>query len=126
MLGQKVKLLREFRNLSQDDLAKATGIPQNSISRIENNQSKLKAEEAEKIAEVLQISISDLLSKDTPVISFSNNTIEKGYIHNHYEMQKDVVEKLSAARDYEIATLKEEINYLRKQNESLLHLIEKK
>jgi transcriptional regulator with XRE-family HTH domain len=95
------------------------------ISRIENNQASLKAEDAEKLARFLNISITDLFSDDTPIISFSYNTIDKGYIHNHYEMQKEIIEKLAAARDFEVAALKEEVTYLRKQNELLINKIGK-
>lgn len=123
MVGQKIKLLRELRNYSQDQLSKETGISQNTISRLENNQGSLKAAEAEKLASVLGVSLTDLLSNENPVITFSNNTIEKGYIHNHYEMQKEFIEKISAEKTYEISILKEEIVYLRKQNEDLVKII---
>jgi hypothetical protein len=71
----------------------------------------------------LGISLTNLLSNENPVISFSNNTIEKGYIHNHYEIQKEFIEKMNAEKIYEISILKEEIVYLRKQNEGLVKII---
>ena len=102
------------------------GIGQNTYSSIENNEAKLKAEDAEKLARSLGISIADFLSEDNPVISFSNNTIENGYIHNHFEMQNETIEKLAAARDFEISTLNEEVAYLCKQNQELFKLVGKK
>ncbi len=41
ILGERIKLLREERNLSQDKLAELTGISNASISRWENNLSDI-------------------------------------------------------------------------------------
>ncbi len=123
MTGKKLKLLRELRSYTQEELAKETGISQNKISRLETGQETLKAIEAEKLAQVLEVSLTDLLSNEAPVISFSNNTIEKGYIQNYYEMEKEFIEKINAEKNYEIAILKDEITYLRKQNEDLIKLL---
>jgi transcriptional regulator with XRE-family HTH domain len=125
MVGKKIRLLRELRSYTQEQLSVATGISQNKISRLEKNEENLKAVEAEKLAQVLEVSLTDLLSNENPVISFSNNTIEKGYIHNHYEMQEKIIEKLNAEKNYEIAILKDEIAYLRKQNEQLINKLNK-
>ena len=38
-------------------------------------------------------------------------------------MQKEFIEKISAEKTYEISILKEEIVYLRKQNEDLVKII---
>ena len=39
--GESVKILRELQELSQNDLAKLTGIPQSTISAIENGRVRL-------------------------------------------------------------------------------------
>jgi len=50
MTGQKLRLLREYRNYSQEYIAEKLGITQNAYSRIENNQTRLTAERLEKLA----------------------------------------------------------------------------
>lgn len=99
-------------------MASQLGISQNAYSRIELNKTKLTTEVAEKIASILEISLMDLLSKDNPIVSFSNNTIDKGYIHNHYETQIEIYEKT-------IEFLKEELKEAKLREEKLLKMIEK-
>ncbi len=120
MVGNKIKLLREFRNYSQEYMASRLGVSQNAYSRIELSKTKLSTEIAEKIADILEISLADLLSKDNPIISFNNNTIDKnyGYINNHYESQKELFEKT-------INTLQLQIEASQMREERLLKLLEK-
>ncbi len=118
MVGNKIKIVREIRNYSQEYMASQLGISQNAYSRIELNKTKLTTEVAEKIASILEISLMDLLSKDNPIVSFSNNTIDKGYIHNHYETQIEIFEKT-------IEFLREELKEAKLREEKLLKMIEK-
>lgn len=45
-VGESVRIVRELQELSQNDLAKVTGIPQSTISAIENDRVKLGVERA--------------------------------------------------------------------------------
>lgn len=53
-VGESVKILREFQELSQNELAELTGIPQSTISAIENNRVQLGVERAKVFARSLQ------------------------------------------------------------------------
>ena len=53
-VGESVKILRELQEMSQTDLAKATGIAQSTISAIENDRVKLGVERAKVIARALK------------------------------------------------------------------------
>ena len=53
-VGESVKILREFQELSQNELAKLTGIPQSAISAIENDRVQLGVERAKVFARALQ------------------------------------------------------------------------
>jgi len=53
-VGESVKILREFQELSQNELAKLTGIPQSTISAIENGRVQLGVERAKVLARALQ------------------------------------------------------------------------
>ncbi|VAW77039.1 transcriptional regulator, XRE family [hydrothermal vent metagenome] len=53
-VGESVKILREFQELSQNHLAKLTGIPQSTISAIENDRVQLGVERAKVFARALQ------------------------------------------------------------------------
>jgi transcriptional regulator with XRE-family HTH domain len=53
-VGESVKILREFQELSQNKLAEITGIPQSTISAIENDRVQLGVERAKVFARALQ------------------------------------------------------------------------
>ncbi len=53
-VGESVKILRELQELSQNDLAELTGIPQSTISAIENDRVQLGVERAKVFARALQ------------------------------------------------------------------------
>jgi len=53
-VGESVKIIRELQELSQNDLAELTGIPQSTISAIENDRVQLGVERAKVLARALQ------------------------------------------------------------------------
>lgn len=52
-VGESVRILRELQELSQNDLAELSGIPQSTISAIENDRVKLGVERAKTLARAL-------------------------------------------------------------------------
>ena len=52
--GDSVRILREFQEMSQNDLAAVTGIPQSTISAIENGRVRLGVERAKVLAKALR------------------------------------------------------------------------
>jgi transcriptional regulator with XRE-family HTH domain len=59
---QKVKEFRTKNNLSQDYIAKAIGVSRPTYTSIEAGKQELSAEEAQKLASLLGISIDELIS----------------------------------------------------------------
>ena len=53
-VGRSVRIIRELRELSQAALAERTGIPQSTISAIENDRVKLGVERAKVLARALE------------------------------------------------------------------------
>jgi transcriptional regulator with XRE-family HTH domain len=53
-VGDSVRIMRELQGLSQNELSKLTGIPQSTISSIENDRVKLGVERAKVIARALK------------------------------------------------------------------------
>ena len=53
-VGESVRILRELREMSQTELASAAGIPQSTISAIENGRINLGVERAKQLARVLK------------------------------------------------------------------------
>ena len=52
--GESVRIIRELQELSQNDLASRTGIPQSTISAIENDRVRLGVERAKVLARALR------------------------------------------------------------------------
>ena len=52
--GESVRILRELQELSQNELAELTGIPQSTISAIENGRIHLGVERAKVVARALK------------------------------------------------------------------------
>jgi transcriptional regulator with XRE-family HTH domain len=53
-VGESVRILRELQELSQSQLAEVSGIPQSTISAIENGRVNLGVERAKMLARALQ------------------------------------------------------------------------
>jgi len=52
-VGESVRIIRELQELSQNDLSKLTGIPQSTISAIENDRVQLGVERAKVLGRAL-------------------------------------------------------------------------
>ena len=123
MATSTIKILREVNNYTQEFVAEdILGISQNTYSRLEQNPNKITAEQAQKLSELYKVSIANLLSETTPVITFKENTVSNntnavnGYIQNNTNQNSH----------NELTLIKEELDYLRKQNIELLKLISEK
>ena len=54
-VGESVRIIRELQDLSQNQLSDLTGIPQATISAIENNRVQLGVERAKVLARALKV-----------------------------------------------------------------------
>ena len=52
-VGESVRIIRELQDLSQNQLSELTGIPQSTLSAIENDRVKLGVERAKVLARAL-------------------------------------------------------------------------
>lgn len=53
-IGESVRIVRELQELSQNQLSQLTGIPQSTLSAIENDRVRLGVERAKTLARALQ------------------------------------------------------------------------
>jgi len=53
-VGESVRIVRELQGLSQNQLAELTGIPQSTLSAIENDRVRLGVERAKVLAQALK------------------------------------------------------------------------
>ena len=54
-VGESLRIIRQLQDLSQNRLSRLTGIPQATISAIENNRVKLGVERAKVLARALNV-----------------------------------------------------------------------
>jgi transcriptional regulator with XRE-family HTH domain len=64
LFGEKVRLIRKKRQLSQDELADQCGLHRTYIGAVERGERNITLINAEKIADALQVSLSKLVSRD--------------------------------------------------------------
>lgn len=122
MYGEKIRIIRELRNYSQEYVAEQLGIKQNSYSKIERNETKLTAEMLQKISTLFGVSPIDIISSQPAIVNFQPNQGTQqsfGYIETFVSTQKEIYDKMIAGKDAEISRLT-------KQVEELMKLIGKK
>jgi transcriptional regulator with XRE-family HTH domain len=96
MIHHNLKKLREFRNYSQDFVASKLGKEQNTYSRMERGETKIKEEDIIKLAELLEVTTTQLMSDEPVVIKISNTKVENGGIFNgnlqnlYYEQKVEI------------------------------------
>lgn len=65
-INEKLKDLRTFKNLSTYDLAKKVGIPQSTISKLENGNRKIDIDILQKISNAMNVPIAIFFQKQSP------------------------------------------------------------
>lgn len=60
VLGERIKEEREYRGLSQEDVARYLGVPRSAVSFIESGARPVSAEELSHLAKLYQITIESL------------------------------------------------------------------
>jgi transcriptional regulator with XRE-family HTH domain len=72
---ENIKLIREKKNLSQENIANDLGIAQNAYGLIENGKRKLTYERLEQIAIIFDCSVIDIITYPKKYVD--SDTIEK-------------------------------------------------
>ncbi|MGV8094708.1 MAG: helix-turn-helix domain-containing protein [Mangrovibacterium sp.] len=128
-----IKRRREIKGLRQQDMADQLSMSLRSYQSLESGETKLDLERLERIAEILETNMEELLRQDGyyihqeikdggngPGVNFgSKNTY-------NYGVEKEIVDKLLAIKDAENQSLKEEIKYLKEKIDQLMEVVGKK
>jgi transcriptional regulator with XRE-family HTH domain len=124
-VNEKIRLVREAKGLTQEQVAEKLEISRNSYGDIERGDSDVKLSKLEKIAELFELQLSelvDLSAKGTVNVDFSNQRNTKSQPQNHVYVGSQTAELkeqklLNESKDKEIALLKEIIELLKAKNE---------
>ena len=125
-----IKRRREGKGLRQQDMAEKLSMSLRSYQSLEIGETKLDLERLEKISNVLETSMEELLRPEGVIIhqeikDSGRGSASAGDIINNYEADQEIWEKLIAAKDSENELLKEENKYLKEKIDQLLAVIEK-
>jgi len=102
-IGNKIRIYRESKGLSQDNLALELGITQPSYARLEKDDDRISITRLISIAKILKTTVSDLIDEKTQkIINQQNSENPNAYVDSVINSDKD-----------HIKTLKDEIVFLR-------------
>ena len=104
LIGNKIRLLREEKGLSQENLATALDITQSNYARLEKDDNRISVTRLIIIAKTLETTVTDLIGeKANNVVNQNHNHEAVTYLNANFQADKD-----------HINTLKDEIEYLKK------------
>ncbi len=108
-----IKELRERKKLSQEYLAKKLNISQPAYAQIENGKTKINIDKLERIAEILETKVEDILHlKKQENISFAYNKLSDnavGIIQHYHATHVETMEKFITHLQSENEFLREEL-----------------
>lgn len=79
-----IRELREERQWSQEQMAEYLGMSKNGYAKIERGESKPSIERLEQIAQVLEVSVLDLLQTIDKQVVLQTQNQNANYHYNHY------------------------------------------
>jgi len=118
-LCEKVGLMRTLKGLTQEEMAAKLGMSPTGYAKIERGETKLQIYRLEKIAEILEMELKDLIGFDEKMIfkgSFHGKNVQcQYYINSAVELTQELENmrvKLEA-KDKENQLLQEQIAQLK-------------
>ena len=114
-LPEKIKIIRSYKNWTQEDIAEKLGISTNSYAKIERGETDVNFSRLQQIANVMEIELPHLLGlneKNVFNITYDNN--------NSCQINSSSTEQIELKHELEKANLiieqqKKEIDYLKQQ-----------
>lgn len=130
-IHKNIRHIRETKNISQEVMAGQLNMSVSGYAKIERGITKLQLDKLQKIAQILNIDIIELIQcddKNVVIMANDNTTGESGIIHanyynnnanTHFELEKlqlslNYYKQLLAQKDNEINALKQVIELLKK------------
>lgn len=123
-IHEKIRLLRNMNQLSQEEMAIKLDMSTNGYAKIERGESNLSIERLNQIAKLFNITLMELMllgDKNIYIIGDNNTSVNNGDNHRHYQNNnqelKHQIETLTIKLQYkdEIIQRLEQENHLLKQ-----------
>lgn len=115
-VGQKIRKLRELKNLTQEYMADRLEMSQSNYSKIETGETDISYGKLEKVAEVLELRPEDIITFNEHMVFniMHNQTVNGVHGSNFYHIPEEIK-----------SLYEDQINSLKKENEHLKSVIEK-
>ena len=106
---ESIKKFRELKNLTRDELADKLDMSLSGYSKLERGEVDLTLTKLYRIAEILEVSVFQILNFDaSQIFNINNSTGANGYVNEFHQHQSDEYkEKYIKMLETEIARLKE-------------------
>jgi transcriptional regulator with XRE-family HTH domain len=111
-IGNKIKKVRELKGFTLEDTAARLQMPSADYEGIETGSRDIYFSKLNEIAIALEVTVQDIINIPEQLNIHSVSNSQVGFHYNDYRKGSDKVKDL-----------KDEIAYLRKQNEQLLDVI---
>jgi transcriptional regulator with XRE-family HTH domain len=127
-IGERIRKMREDRNISQEKMALELNLTQSNYGRLEKDDKRLTVPKLQKISEVLKVSVSFLFNEQvSKVIHQHDNENPSAYnVENLYQNNKEISDKLIEQYEFRlkekdelIAIFKTQIKALKEKNADL-------
>lgn len=95
IIGSNIKKFRDLKEITRESIASELNMSLSGYSKIERNEVDLTISRVERIAEILEVDLSQLLNFDaTQIFNISNNQLVQGFgstveNHNHSDEYRD-------------------------------------
>lgn len=127
VINDKIRILREINNLTQDEMAEKMQMSTSGYSKIERGKSKISMERLEQIANIFNIDVMELLTKGngSSFYLLSESTSQSNYYGNSDSLNNEInklkliiqhKEELLRQKEVENSLLKTLVEALQKQN----------
>lgn len=105
---ENIRTIRQRKGISHEAMAINLGISQTAYTKIERKETKLTVERLQKIAEILDVKLDELLESEPQSFyqGIHHNDFVTAISHHLHQENREIYEKLIAAKDEQIALLK--------------------
>lgn len=129
-LSLRLMLFREFKNWQPEDAAKELGISIETYVQLESGKAKVNGILAQRLSDLYKAPVELFIIDDTPhymqaEVVFTNCSFSgkgsNGYINHQYNDRG--IDEILYVKKEEIKDLKQQIEQLRQQNDTLISLL---
>ena len=114
MIGNKIKNIRELKNLTQEFIAEKLDVSQAAYSRMENGETKITDEKLNQIAEILEVKPEDIKAFDSQKYFNSVGNVEGDNNYNGIYISENDTELIKKLYEDKIVLLEELLNQQKK------------